>query len=185
MKIERVPFRNWDLVVWVNEQDGDAWVAVRPLAEAIGVDWAGQQKKLSRDPKFMCRHMSTPDGRGHQQVMLCLPVRQINGWLYGINSNRVHQDIRERLLQFQEECHIALHNHMSGKTHEQTVKVLTEIIISLQEAHARQGEIIARHERVIESLSARMDEMWAHDASKAGQWLSKTRRHKPNLALVQ
>jgi hypothetical protein len=153
MKLERVPFRNWDLVVWVNEQDGDAWVAVKPIADAIGVEWSGQQKKLLRDPKFNCVPMYTvaEDGKGRE--MLCLPIKQINGWLYSINSNRVRADVRVLLLEFQAECHEALHRHLNGRSNSDVVEHLQSVICSLQGTLAEKDAYIERLEANIKLLA--------------------------------
>jgi len=185
MKLEKVPFRNWDLVVWVNEQDGDAWVAVRPIVEAIGVAWKPQYQKILSNPAFSCYHMVTHDSSGRQQEMLCLPVRQINGWLYSINARKVRPDLRDKLLQFQEECHIALHNHMSGKVSKSLVEHLEAVIIELKAERALLREEIAYlRTKVAEmavlgqrlgSLESQFNEAFELDVSAAGKKLSQAR----------
>lgn len=49
----------------------------------------------------------TPD-KGGAQVMLCLPLDYINGFLFGINANRVEPELRERLITYQREYYQVL-----------------------------------------------------------------------------
>lgn len=36
--------------------------------------------------------------------MLCLALRKLNGWLQTISPNKVKPEIREKVVQYQEEC---------------------------------------------------------------------------------
>jgi len=40
--------------------------------------------------------------------MICLPLDMLNGWLFGINANRVKESLRDRLLRYQHECYRVL-----------------------------------------------------------------------------
>ncbi|MBK9053977.1 MAG: hypothetical protein IPL78_24600 [Chloroflexi bacterium] len=42
---------------------------------------------------------------GGPQVTQCLPLEYLNGWLFGINADRVRPDIRDRLIRYQRECY--------------------------------------------------------------------------------
>jgi hypothetical protein len=48
---------------------------------------------------------NTPGGR---QEMACLPLDYLNGWLFGINASRVKEEIRDKLIRYQEECYRVL-----------------------------------------------------------------------------
>jgi hypothetical protein len=39
------------------------------------------------------------------QEMVCLRLDYLNGWLFGINASRVKEEVRDRLLRYQEECY--------------------------------------------------------------------------------
>lgn len=43
--------------------------------------------------------------------MICLPLKKLNGWLFSINPAKVRDDIRDRLVRYQEECFTALHDY--------------------------------------------------------------------------
>jgi len=90
---------------------GVAYVAMKPVVEGIGLDWKTQYRKLlGQADKFGCGHMTMPSNGGLQQ-MLCLPLKKLNGWLFSINPAKVCEDIRDRLVRYQEECFTALHDY--------------------------------------------------------------------------
>lgn len=90
---------------------GVAYVAMKPIAENLGLSWGTQQQKLARHmDKFGCIHMNIPSLGGLQR-MLCLPLKKLNGWLFSINPAKVRDDIRDRLVRYQEECFTALHDY--------------------------------------------------------------------------
>ena len=56
--------------------------------------------------------MTTPlQTTGGIQEMLCIPLRKLNGWLFSINPSKVREDLRERVVQYQEECFEVLHSY--------------------------------------------------------------------------
>ncbi|WP_052235229.1 phage antirepressor N-terminal domain-containing protein [Pectobacterium brasiliense] len=113
---------------------GVAYVAMRPIVESIGVDWSGQMAKLkTQREKFGCRDISTPTNGGVQN-MLCIPLRKLNGWLFSINPERVRADIKDKLIQYQEECFTVLHDYWNKgeavnprKAKQSTAKQLTPL----------------------------------------------------------
>lgn len=97
--------------VIVKEQDvQQVYVPVRPLCDFLGVAWSAQRRRINRDP-ILAESVKgvtvtvTPGGR---QEMLCLPLDYLNGWLFGINAERVKPEIRERVLTYQRECYRVL-----------------------------------------------------------------------------
>ncbi|MFP1876260.1 phage antirepressor N-terminal domain-containing protein [Lonsdalea quercina] len=90
---------------------GVAYVAMKPVVENIGINWKGQYIKLiNQMDKFGCGDISIPTNGGIQK-MLCIPLRKLNGWLFSINPAKVRADIRDKLIQYQEECFTALHDY--------------------------------------------------------------------------
>ena len=90
--------------------DGVPHVALRPLCDAIGIDWQGQHKRLSSHPilSSVVSVTETTGGDGKTYKMTCLPLKHLNGWLFGVDANRVDPAVRERLLEYQRECYDAL-----------------------------------------------------------------------------
>lgn len=92
---------------------GVAYVAMKPIVENLGMSWGTQQQKLARSKeKFGCIHMNIPSAGGIQK-MLVLPLKKLNGWLFSINPEKVRADIRDKLIQYQEECFIVLNDYWS------------------------------------------------------------------------
>jgi len=92
-------------------------VAVKPIVEALGLDWAGQLQRIKRDP-VLSKGMGVitiPFGRGGPQKSICLKLNLLNGWLFKIDANRVRPEIRQRVLDYQEECYEVLHMHFSDE----------------------------------------------------------------------
>ncbi|MDG6351633.1 phage antirepressor N-terminal domain-containing protein [Glaesserella parasuis] len=97
------------------------YTAVKPIVEAMGLDWGGQQQKLSKSGgKFGCRDISMPTNGGLQK-MICMPLKKLNGWLFSINPEKVRPDLKDRVIQYQEECFEALYNYWHfGKAERKT-----------------------------------------------------------------
>lgn len=91
---------------------GVAYVAMKPIVENIGLDWASQFVKLNRQrEKFNCCDITMVAGDSKLRQLLCIPLKKLNGWLFSINPAKVRNDIRDRLVRYQEECFTALHDY--------------------------------------------------------------------------
>ncbi|EDR8962376.1 hypothetical protein EQ91_004453 [Salmonella enterica subsp. enterica] len=104
-----VPFNGQQIITAMAA--GVTYVAMRPIVENIGIDWAAQFVKLKKkSKKFGCCDIATPS-KGGIQKMLCIPLKKLNGWLFSINPEKVRADIRDKLIQYQEECFTVLHDY--------------------------------------------------------------------------
>ncbi|AWB52331.1 phage antirepressor N-terminal domain-containing protein [Pasteurella multocida] len=102
--------------------DDVIYTAVRPIAEALGLSWSTQKRKLDNSmTKFSCVHMNTTGSDGKTYEMLCMPLKKLNGWLFSINPEKVRSDLKEKVIQYQEECFEALYNYWyHGKAERKT-----------------------------------------------------------------
>jgi len=93
--------------------DGKPYVALKPLVENIGLQWEAQYKRLQRNPvlKSTMSVMDMVAEDGKQREMLCLPLSMLNGWLFGVDVNRVREEIRPKLIRYQTECFEVLAQH--------------------------------------------------------------------------
>jgi hypothetical protein len=85
------------------------YVPLRQLCGYLGVNYNGQRERIERDPVLASKLQKvqvTTDGG--PQEMQCLPLDYLNGWLFGINANRVKEAIRPRVIRYQEEAYIVL-----------------------------------------------------------------------------
>jgi len=90
--------------------DGVPHVALRPVCEAIGLDWDAQRKRVMRDPVLSSTTvmMTAVAEDGKKREMTSLPLKHLNGWLFGVDSGRVSPEIRDRLIEYQRECYDVL-----------------------------------------------------------------------------
>lgn len=94
------------------KQSETVFAVMRPIVEGIGLDWKSQSVKLNQQKeKFNCGVITTVAGDGKDREMLCIPLRKLNGWLFTINPEKVKPEIRERVIQYQEECFEVLHDY--------------------------------------------------------------------------
>jgi hypothetical protein len=121
------------VVVRVSERPV-VYVPLRPLCDYLGLNWSGQQQRVARDPvlaevKGICviHTPSTSSRGGGPQEMICLPLDYLNGWLFGINANRVKEEIREKLLTYQRECYRVLADHFIAPAPSPASSVLAQV----------------------------------------------------------
>ena len=107
-QIATVDFHGHALTV-ITGPVGEHLVAMKPIVEAIGLQWEAQLKRIKRHPVMSqgVFIMNTPSNGGDQQTT-CLPLDMLNGWLFGVDASRVRPQIRDTLIQYQRECYAAL-----------------------------------------------------------------------------
>ena len=105
-----VPFNGQQIITAMAA--GVAYVAMKPVVENLGMSWSTQQTKLMKQlGKFNCVHMNMVAADGKLRKLLCLPLKKLNGWLFSINPAKVRDDIRDKLIAYQEECFTVLHDY--------------------------------------------------------------------------
>lgn len=112
--ISTVSFHGASLTV--TSIDGVPHVALKPICDALSVDWTAQRRRLMRHPVLSegVAITAIPSGRGDQETVL-LPLDKLNGWLFGISAARVRDPARrERLVQYQRECFDVLAAHFGA-----------------------------------------------------------------------
>lgn len=87
-------------------------VAMKPLVEALGIDWVSQYKRINRDPLLSegMVKMTMPSERGMQETVT-LPIDLMHGWLFTLTVSKVREESRERILAYQRECYQVLHDY--------------------------------------------------------------------------
>ncbi len=114
-KAELVPFHGGALeAARVGEV---VWVSVRRACEALGLDSDSQRKKLSdpvRAPWACTVVMTVHDTTGRNQEAFCLDLDSFPMWLATIDSSRVSEAARPKVILFQREAARALRDHFFG-----------------------------------------------------------------------
>ncbi|WP_118805471.1 phage antirepressor N-terminal domain-containing protein [Haemophilus haemolyticus] len=118
---QTISFNNQSLITV--EQNGNHYVAMKPICENIGIDWRAQRQRIVRD-EVLCSTVviiTTVAEDEKNREMLCLPIQYLNGWLFGIDINRCNPEIRDTLIKYKKECYQALHDYwFNGKAERKT-----------------------------------------------------------------
>jgi len=97
--------------------DGVPHVAMKPICQNIGLDWEAQRQRIMRHSvlkQVACMIKATSlgaDGKAYLVDMLMLPINYLNGWLFGVDAERVKPEIKVRLIAYQTECFEVLADH--------------------------------------------------------------------------
>ena len=113
--IQTIQFHNQNLLATI--VDGTPHIAMKPICENIGIAWNSQLERIKRHPVLNdgMRIISTPSNGGIQDMVM-LPLNMINGWLFGVDSNRIKKtDVKNKVIEYQRECFDVLANHFLPK----------------------------------------------------------------------
>lgn len=113
-QLEVVKF--YEDTIYCVERNGEPYAPVKPIVDNLGLSWSRQAEKIQNTPHFNCALMCIVAQDGKDREMLCIPVRKLNGFLYSINANKVRENLREKLIRYQNECDDVLWKYWDGKT---------------------------------------------------------------------
>ena len=98
--------------------DGEYWIALKPICEALGIHWNKQHEKLQNGDDIYGelstdRDMVAADRKIRK--MTSLPERFIYGWIFSIPfSGSMSDEAKQNLKAYKIECCDILHNHFHG-----------------------------------------------------------------------
>jgi hypothetical protein len=111
-----IPFHQHSILTL---REGDkVFVAMKPICEAMGLQWRAQYHRLKRDPVLStCVSMMDTQMPGDVQSreVTFLDMEYLNGWLFGIDANRVNPELRDTIIEYQRECYLVLSQHFHAK----------------------------------------------------------------------
>ncbi|MDQ2809788.1 MAG: hypothetical protein M3Z04_23165 [Chloroflexota bacterium] len=113
---EVVPFYSDALPVAL-APDGNLYVALRPITDALGLAPNGQRARIQREP-FLAEgtqtlRMTGADGR--QRAMFALRVDLLNVWLLNVDTGRVRPELQATITRYKRECAQALWRYFQGE----------------------------------------------------------------------
>ena len=125
-----------DRTLYFTRKDGDWFIALKPICEALGLKWAWYFEALKADPILsqLFRETGIVAADGRLRNMICLPERFIYGWLFQLQSKN------EKLLAFKRTCYDALFDHFHG-TGKVRVEELRARAVAQQEIGRLQVEL--------------------------------------------
>jgi hypothetical protein len=136
-----VRVNNVDIVSTSDEQ----LIAIKPICQAIGIDYSRQLKKVKED-RFLSSVMGvtpTTGSDGKTYDMCCLPIRYVYGWLFTINPANVAPGAQEGVMKYKQICYDALYDYFTGqqkKVNEQN-KVEIALLEDISNLNSQQSQI--------------------------------------------
>ena len=113
-KSKIVKFNNQQVPVFI--QGDKPYVLMKPICENIGLDWNSQKKRINRNAVLSKgKVMMTSPSNGGDQEYIALPLGMLNGWLMGVDANKVKPEIKDTLVKYQLECYDVLYQHFMPK----------------------------------------------------------------------
>lgn len=116
-------------MVWFLRKDGTYYIAIKPICEALGVNFNRQFQNIKSHPilkdEFANLQIHVPDDRN--RTFLCLPEEFIYGWIFSIERDN------DVLIEYQKKCYRILFNYFRGS--------LTAIQKTLIEKNSIENEI--------------------------------------------
>ena len=99
------------------EKDGEFFVPVKPICQAIGIEFPPQFSKIKENPIFgsTITEIVTVGADNRTREMACIPERFVYGWLASIKPGKVSPEARENVIRYQTECYEILYNHFHRK----------------------------------------------------------------------
>jgi len=98
--------------VYFRAVDAQYWVAIKPICEALGLEYTRVFKNVKSHALFRDVLAIQPmrDTKNRLQQMISLPERYVYGWIFTLRSES------EELAQYQRECCDLLYNYFHGAT---------------------------------------------------------------------
>lgn len=132
-----VPFHGNNL--YVVNYNGQPYVPMKPIVDGMGMDWASQFTKLKQKFSSTIAEITMVAEDGKERNMICLALRKLAGWLHTISPNKVKPEIRDKVIQYQEECDDVLYEYwttgeVKAKPRKQAKQIAGRITSEQQEA---------------------------------------------------
>ncbi|QNT79289.1 phage antirepressor N-terminal domain-containing protein [Entomobacter blattae] len=156
--ITTINFHGADLVAIEGKSPQETLVALKPIVEAIGLDWGAQHKKVTKHPVLSggISLKEIPSISGDQDTVL-ISLDMLNFWLATIHPDRIkNETTRARIIEYQTECARVLFNHFFGKVQGRSVSVPSkDITVShLKKLENQQANVLAAFTLLNEKINA-------------------------------
>lgn len=91
-------------------RDQNLYVAIKPVVEMLGLNWAAQLAMFRRDPLFAeaLTPLAIPDESGKGTEVLGLTMPYLAGWTMRLNPNDYEGKLRDDVIAMQRECYRTL-----------------------------------------------------------------------------
>ncbi len=124
-------------------------VPIKPICEALGIDFDSQRQKLKENEDLnSVAVLSTATGSdGKQYEMVCLPLQFVFGWLFTINPKNVKPEAQEAVRKYRMLCYNVLYRFFTQQIefNEEKQQLISEKVSRMEEIR---GEFNSAKERL-------------------------------------
>lgn len=139
------------------DRDGEIFVPIKPICEAIGIDAKAQRAKLQEDEFFASTGaiITSVAADEKEREMYCIRLRDVYGWLATINPGKVAPEAREAVTRYRRECYDVLYEHFTGSMRRtiETNNAEIELLQQINSAISDEKEAKGRRKKAEEALS--------------------------------
>lgn len=101
--------------LYIVNHNGEPFTPMKPIVEGMGMDWKSQFIKLKQRFKTCVVEITMQlPGDNQRRSVICLALRKLAAWLNTISPNKVRPEIRERVIQYQQECDDVLYEYWTS-----------------------------------------------------------------------
>ena len=142
----------------------DNFVSVRKICENIGLTGLSDQyRKIQANAALHSRYIDI-EINNVIQTALFIPLNKLNGWLFSINPNKVKPEVKQKLIDYQEECFDVLHKHfmpVAPTVAPTQLNMITPYEVRRDLATARRMLTLEKnkHRKSVETLEATIEEL--------------------------
>jgi hypothetical protein len=99
-------------------ENGVKLVPVKPICEALGIDYPTQFTRLKEDDFLSSTIGLSPmvGGDGKDREMVCIPLKYVFGWLFTINPKNVKEEARESVAKYRAKCYDVLYDYFADQS---------------------------------------------------------------------
>lgn len=121
------------------DKDGETYVPIKPICEAIGIDADAQWNKLNSEDLFnpVVLPSNTTGSDGNHYDMCCIRLRHIFGWLFTIDLEEVAPETHEAVARNIRECYDVLYEYCFKPDAIRLAKAEIEALKAVNEAKQR------------------------------------------------
>lgn len=97
------------------DKDGETYVPIKPVCDALGIDAKTQRVKIQEDEFFASTGViiTSVAADEKERDMYCIRLRDVYGWLASINPGKVAPEAREAISRYRRECYDILYEHFT------------------------------------------------------------------------
>lgn len=143
--------------IYAEVTENGIFVPVKPICQALGIDFAAQYNKLQADETLAptIAIITTVASDEKAREMICLPLQYVYGWLFTINPGKVAPESKATVTRYRLECYNILYRHFTGSLTKQLDSNAAEIkcLKDINDAITREKEAKADRAKAEKALA--------------------------------